>query len=92
MKKMLALIISVVTLPVMGLTLSYGWNTFVLRVLNLPKVNAWTALGLVLIYELIVWKYEDTSFRTDDEWIDRAWSALSTTLTVWAMLFIVSLF
>lgn len=92
MKKTLALIFSILTLPVMGLTLSYGWNTFVLRVLNLPKVNVWTALGLVLIYELIVWKYEDTSFRTDDEWIDRTWSALSTTLTVWAMLFIVSLF
>ncbi len=92
MKKMLASIISTLTLPIVGLTLSYGWNTFVLRVFELPRMNVWTALGLVLIYELIIWKYEDTSSKTDDEWIDRKWSALITTLTVWVMLFIVSLF
>lgn len=92
MKKTLSLIISGITLPIVGLTLSYGWNTFVLRIFELPRINAWTALGLVLMYELITWKYEDTSIRTDDEWIDRTWSALSATLTVWAMLFIASLF
>lgn len=39
MKKMLASIISTLTLPIVGLTLSYGWNTFVLRVFELPRMN-----------------------------------------------------
>lgn len=92
MKKTLALGISIISLLVTGSALSFGWNTFILRIFSIPRLDVPTALGIALLYELVVWKYQNTTNISDNEWIIRARSGLSASLATLLMLFILSLF
>lgn len=49
----LAIIINIIAVIVSGLALSLGWNTFVLRLFDLPNMTLWTAVGLMIMFELV---------------------------------------
>ena len=91
MKKTITYIIGVAAIIVTGTALSFGWNTFVLRIFELPKISIWTAIALTQMYELIKWEYKDTPNLSDDDWLRRAVVELAVSLLAFASLYLFSL-
>ncbi|WP_338953405.1 hypothetical protein [Lactococcus petauri] len=99
--KIVIVIINLITMVLNGLVLSFGWNTFVLRIFELPRINAWTALALVLMYEVVVYKSINVRWtewlnkQIEDDETERAMkltvSGLSFILLVYLILFLLSL-
>ncbi len=99
--KIIIAIINLITIVLNGFVLSFGWNTFVLRVFELPRVNAWTALALVLMYEVVVYKSINVRWtewlnkQIEDDETERAMkltvSGLVFILLVYLILFLLSL-
>jgi len=92
MKKHIAIIIELITIVISGFELSFGWNTFVLRIFDLPKVNVFTAIALAQMYEIITYKYKDTSNIDDNEWLKITCINIFNVLLVFLILFVLSLF
>lgn len=99
--KIIIAITNLITMVLNGFVLSFGWNTFVLRIFELPRISAWTALALVLMYELVVYKSINVRWNeylnkqiADDE-TERAVkltvSGLVFILLVYLILFLLSL-
>lgn len=99
--KIIVVIINLITMILNGFVLSFGWNTFVLRIFELPRINAWTALALVLMYEVVVYKSINVRWtewlnkQIEDDETERAMkltvSGLSFILLVYLILFLLSL-
>ena len=99
--KIVIVIINLITMVLNGFVLSFGWNTFVLRIFELPRISAWTALALVLMYEVVVYKSINVRWT---EWLNKqieddeterdmklTVSGLSFILLVYLILFLLSL-
>ena len=51
--KVLNIILGIVTIIVVGFTVAFGWNEFVLRVFELPQVSVPTAIGLTILFDFL---------------------------------------
>lgn len=100
---LLAFIINILAVIVSGLALSLGWNTFVLRIFDLPHMGMWTAIGLSFVVELVrvnlsrdvYYTLKTTDLLGDSVAESRmimALTALTFSLVSWFGIFIVSLF
>ncbi len=99
--KIILVVVNLITMILNGFVLSFGWNTFVLRIFDLPKVSAWTALAIVLMYELVVYKSINVRWNeylnkeiADDETersVKLTVSGLIFILLVYLILFLLSL-
>lgn len=91
MKRIFIIILAISSMVITGEALSFGWNVFVATTFAVPKINIWSMLALVQMYELVKWRYKKRDY-TIDEYMDAAIAGVSVSSFTLMILFVLSLF
>lgn len=98
----LSQIVALITSIIGGMTLSFGWNTFLASTFNLPEVTVPVAIAFILMLEYLkinIPKQYVQEYSAQKMGIDKtemafvtSFAGLLITSYVWLLLFILSLF